>query len=402
MYKQRHKNSNIKKSATLNYAHIRYIATRPRVMKNEDMKHGLFGKLDIGQIEEFLDWKKVAQLAYKNTQDGITMYRGILSISSETALEINLKDQKNWQQYIERHIGTLAEKNNIKREDFAWIGAVHNEKGHPHIHICFWEKSKTKVKNPFVPSKIPNDIRKQLIKDTFKEKILSFAQQKDETVKSLRAVTSEMVDEFEKQLRKMGNKRYQTLRHSCDEEKELIDSFNLSDEMLNNIADQVFRIKSKLPLKGRISYQFLPPEVKLQVDELVAYIVENNKEVQKLTQDYVTSKMLMVALYGGTDDYISKQKDKYQKEAEKIIANRILGMVKTLNRLDYEGKSLQYHQDRKDYYSTQMMYEIMDMLGSAVNSHNFKGTNSSNKLGELSKATKKELYLKYQDKGYEH
>ena len=48
-YKQRHRNPNFKDTAGANYAHIRYIATRPRVMKNEAGSHGLFGKLDAGR-----------------------------------------------------------------------------------------------------------------------------------------------------------------------------------------------------------------------------------------------------------------------------------------------------------------------------------------------------------------
>lgn len=40
-YKQRHRNPNFKDTAGANYAHIRYIATRPRVMKNEAGSHGL-------------------------------------------------------------------------------------------------------------------------------------------------------------------------------------------------------------------------------------------------------------------------------------------------------------------------------------------------------------------------
>ena len=47
-YKQRHRNPNFKDTAGANYAHIRYIATRPRVMENEAGSHGLFGKLEQG------------------------------------------------------------------------------------------------------------------------------------------------------------------------------------------------------------------------------------------------------------------------------------------------------------------------------------------------------------------
>ena len=75
MYKQRHSSSNLKKSKVANYAHIQYIATRPRVLKNQGMEHGLFGRLDTGQIQYFSDYKEIAQLAHGNTGEGVTMYR---------------------------------------------------------------------------------------------------------------------------------------------------------------------------------------------------------------------------------------------------------------------------------------------------------------------------------------
>ena len=45
IYKQRHRHPNYKKTPKGNYAHIGYIATRPGAVKNEGMRHGLFGKL---------------------------------------------------------------------------------------------------------------------------------------------------------------------------------------------------------------------------------------------------------------------------------------------------------------------------------------------------------------------
>lgn len=68
VYKQRFRHPNKKDTPGANYAHIRYIATRPRVLKNEKMNHGLFGKLEPGVVTEFEDWKDVAKLSYANSK----------------------------------------------------------------------------------------------------------------------------------------------------------------------------------------------------------------------------------------------------------------------------------------------------------------------------------------------
>ena len=115
------------------------------------------------------------------------------------------------------------------------------------------------------------------------------------------------------------------------------------------------------------------------------------------------SKMKMVHLYGGSEEYLSFQRKKFEVEADKIIANRILGMVKTLNRLDDEGRAAEYREGRRKYYVEQMVLEMLDMLSSLVDT-NCRQYDDFEKAwqGELSKEARKELYLKYQDKGYEH
>lgn len=112
------------------------------------MDHGLFGKLSPGPIIEFADWRDVARLVYANSKKHITMYRSVISFDEETAAELNLINQKAWQRYIENHIMTIAEKNNIRREHLQWACALHKEKHHPHIHVVFWDTS-SRVKNPF-------------------------------------------------------------------------------------------------------------------------------------------------------------------------------------------------------------------------------------------------------------
>ena len=67
IYKQRHRHPNYKKTPKGNYAHIGYIATRPGAVKNEGMRHGLFGKLESGAVKEFdpckVQWNQGAGFA---------------------------------------------------------------------------------------------------------------------------------------------------------------------------------------------------------------------------------------------------------------------------------------------------------------------------------------------------
>ena len=211
------------------------------------------------------------------------------------------------------------------------------------------------------------------------------------------------MDDFERHIRLLGNKKYQKLREEYNLDAELAEDFDFSDNTLNETADRVFRLKSALPPKGRIAYQLLPEELKKQVDALTAYLLSRVPELKKLREDYVESRMKMVHLYGGSGEYMSSQRKKFEAEADRIIANRILGMVKTLNRLDDEGRAAEYREGRRKYYVEQMVLEMLDMLSSLVDT-SCRQYDDFEKAwqGELSKEARKELYLKYQDKGYEH
>lgn len=372
------------------------------------MNHGLFGRLaPDGPLTDFEDWRDIARLVYQNSKQNITMYRSVVSFDEDIAEELRLADQKAWQRYIENHILTIAEKNGIKREHFQWAAALHKEKGHPHLHVVFWDTS-SRVKNPFTPPAVPNGIRKQMIKDTFADKIRSFGEEKNLATSDLRQISNDLVDEFERHLRLLSKDRYRRLRHDYDEEAELSEGFDFADEMLNQIADRVFKIKAALlpqrlsAPKGRITYQLLPPTVKKQVDKLVDFILGQTPALQKQKDEYVQSKMKMAELYGGSADYLKSQQERFGAEADKIIANRILGMVKMLNRLDGEYRSAEYHQSRKAYYTEQMLLEALDMLSSLTDTANSQFDDKYKNHGDLSKEARKDLFLKYQDKGYEH
>ncbi len=406
VYKQRFQNPNYKSTASKNYAHVRYIATRPRVAKNEGMNHGLFGCLLPGtSLTEFQDWKEVAQLVYQNSRRHVTMYRSVVSFEEDTAKELLLSDRKAWQRYIENHIRTIAEKNGIRREHFQWAAAMHREKSHPHLHVVFWDNSdeKAKIRNPFTHPSVPNNIRKQMIKDTFADRIRTYGEQKNRATTDLRRISDDLVDEFERHIRLMENKKYQRLREEYDLDVELAEDFCFTEQMLNEAADKVFRLKSALPPKGRIAYQLLPEELKKQVDTLTTYLLAQVPELKKMHTDYVESKMKMVYLYGGSEEYLVSQKNRFGIEADKIISNRILGMVKALNRLDDEGRMEEYREGRRRNYMEQMLFEMLDVLSAQVDTNcrqydDFKQIWGS----DLSKEARKELYLRYQDKGYEH
>lgn len=399
VYKQRFRHPNKKDTPGSNYAHIRYIATRPRVVKNENGKHGLFGKLEPGDVIEFEDWKDVANLAYANSKKGILMYRSVVSFAEETAKELLLKDQKSWQRYIENHIMTIAEKNGIKRENLQWAAAVHGEKSHPHTHVVFWDKS-VRAKNPFTPPQIPNAIRKQMIKDTFAEKILVFAKEKDMAVNKMRRITDELVEKFEEELRCKIPGRFKAAERWLEEELEQGVSFDKN--ILVELSERLLALRAMIPDNGRIAYQLLPSECKEKTDELVDFLLLMIPEIKNCFERYVNAKCSMAGLYATDDEWLLEQRKKFEKEAEKILANRILSGVKVICRLEKEKRGDAYIKSHRDYLVSRIIMEALDMLAQVVWKQKEDFSAGQDMSGEFSKEAKKELFLRNQDKGYEH
>lgn len=157
---------------------------------------------------------------------------------------------------------------------------MHGGKSHPHIHVVFWDKS-VRVKNPFTSPQIQNAIRKQMIKDTFAEKILAFAKEKDLAVQEMRRITDELVE----------------------------------------LSERLFALRTMIPEHGRIAYGLLPPESREKTDELVQSLLLEIPEIRKCFERYVDAKCSMAGLYTADEEWLLKQKKKFEKEAEKMLAN---------------------------------------------------------------------------------
>ena len=88
---------------------------------------GLIGKVENNEILHFKHSKNIAKLVFENTKKGISIYEGMIAIKKENTKKLNLENLKGWENYIQKHINTIREENNIKREDFEFICAIHEK-----------------------------------------------------------------------------------------------------------------------------------------------------------------------------------------------------------------------------------------------------------------------------------
>ena len=165
---------------------------------------------------------------------------------------------------------------------------------------------------------------------------------------------------------------------------------------------RLFALKEKMPKKGRLYYKLLPEDVKVEVDAFVAFLKENNEYIRNLVQDYVESKTRLAMLYDTDPTHIKEQQEKAVAEADKLIANKILDVIRTMLCKDREVQSFEYTEARKAYFTEQMICEILIALEQAAMSFDMEYDDRQKAMStELSKAARKEWYLRHKDKGVE-
>jgi len=345
-------------------------------MKNEDGVHGLFGYLDPNNPCTLISWQDTARHVRKLSEQKKNIYRAIISFKRTDSGELGLHSQKHWREYAENHIKTLAEKNNIKMSNLGWCGAYHNEGDHPHLHIVFWDKVQKIVSN-YTPPKIPNDIRVQLIKDTFEDKWKEFYERK----KAAKAL----------------------IGGGYEISVSITQIFN-SDEQLTEAAERLFKLRKALPKSGRIAYKLLPPDVKAEVDEVVDFLLENNSYLRNAVNQFIGIQCQIKSLYTSLDELekLNAYQNKCEADAKQQIASLVLKSVKAIISKEYELRNKQFAAEQKQFYAVECMREILGFFARNIVIGNCMLEDNKDFSGELSYRAAKEWLLKHKDRGYEH
>ena len=239
-----------------------------------------------------------------------------------------------------------------------------------------------------------------MIKDTFADKIRLYGQKKDENLRAMRQITDEMVDEFERYLRRLKPGRYQKISKAL--EKELDCELAFSEKAVNDLGIRLLKLRRAMPENGRIAYQLLSPEAKMQVDAVVEDMIRHCQPVRDAVEAYCEAKKGQAAFYSTDTTYLAQKAEGYEKEARKVLANRVLSGVRMVIRLEGEMRTMQYIQDRKAIYAEQIVLESLEILAGVTDSKEEFAEGRRSGTLQLSKEGQKEWYLKNQDKGFEH
>ena len=169
VYKLRFKPPNKTSTISKNVEHIHYIGTRTGVYLNENSNHGLFGHIySIPDIRNQENISTIEKYVEQKCKDRTTIFRSTVSLRENDALQLGLRTSEDWERMIKERIDFISDRLGIEKSNIEWVASYHAEKGHPHIHICCWDKSE-QIQTNYIKDidKLANNIRVDFINDLF-------------------------------------------------------------------------------------------------------------------------------------------------------------------------------------------------------------------------------------------
>ncbi|MCM1159887.1 MAG: relaxase MobL [Roseburia sp.] len=288
-----------------NDTYVKYIAERPN-------SNGLFGNIDTS------DLKAVSRHLGDLSKEGRNIYRGIVSLSEEDALNLGYDQKQKWADYMRSVIPDVAKEFGIEISKLQWTAAVHMEKGHPHCHYMFWS-TEDKISSPYIHKSKQSRIREFLSKEMFKEERALLVAEKE--------AKRELITQFGKRMLK------EELQQLLTEKESSTASIlgKVRKEHLEDFGKQLSRIADKLPESGRLDYKLLPPEAKEKVDDMVAKVLEL-PAMKKEYAAYLKAVENISKTYSPSDRHHKYNIDKADKDIRKRMANIILKSSKEVLR----------------------------------------------------------------------
>lgn len=293
--------------------YLRYIAKRPR-------SQGLFGNIDTEDLSE------VSSNVSKLTASGKIIYRGVISLSERDGEALGYRNANAWNSYLQHVMPDIAKNLGISNTDYTWIAAFHAEETHPHVHYMLWE-NKDRVRSPFIHKATQQKIRimlennmfdneyeravKQVIYNEHKEEI----DQANETRNQERAKLIEKVTDTFHEINYVPGIEYERLPQRPPA------------EYLEKLTGQIKELIKLLPESGRLDYKFLPPQAKMQLDQITNLLFER-PDMQGSLDKYLNCVERTNTLYGKSKSKIKSLMQNAEQDLKKRVSNKILKEVK--------------------------------------------------------------------------
>ncbi len=289
-----------------NDLYIRYIAERPR-------SSGLFGNI---MDDPVILGNHLADL----TANGQNIYRGIVSLSGQDAVELGYDKKENWESFMRTTIPDIAAQFHIPVDRLQWTAAVHMEKTHPHCHFMFWSKD-PKVCSPYIHVSKQNKCREIFSKEMFR------AEREQEVI--AKTTARDLILDLGKSITWDD---FSSLKDNLtDDTGSIRIPGHLKAETLSALQEKLLELLNELPAKGRINYAFISPQIKDHVDA-ISRILLSHPDLRREFVNYLQATENITKTYSPAASKIEYSRHAAEKDLYKRLGNIILASARTLRK----------------------------------------------------------------------
>ncbi len=302
--------------------HVRYIATRPGVAREEDelighagyianrpRSTGLFGP-DGGEAPQIK-----AVMGEIETAKGPT-WQMVLSLREDDAKTLNMIGLSAWQDLTRRVMPHFAEAIGVKPEQLRWVGAHHVEPGHPHVHVMAWLPDTTMRSQARLTKKELADVRRGVVSEVYRDHRQEILRERTALRDLMRMGTE---TDVQGALRLLHRAR---LEAQIERPKDGALPPRLRRPDLDHLARELTNLASVMPGHGRAALAFMPPEVKQQALVAADWILARPEYAATLASFRQASRAA-AALYTHDDHKLAEA----ERSAYEDIRHRVAQII---------------------------------------------------------------------------
>lgn len=393
----------------INKLHIDYIATRPGTDFGEK-DHGLFGYMKSTDSVESMDLKSIEKYVQNMSNQKVEITKTIISLREDDAVYKGITTKEAWKSILKDRVRGIAEEYNIEFQNFEWVASYHMEKGHPHAHLVFWDKSELVEykKRAYVNFK---NVRKNIAKGIFKDELNNLYAIQNKLKNSISTDFKQFNEEFkvEEELLMQIKEEMPSIYNNPILNNRFVDSG------IEKISNNLKELKTKI---RNYKYQEQTKEVKKLIDDTSYLILNSSRDCFNTYVNYVKTNLKIGEILAQTDtpEQLQNVKNKAESFLLNKMGNQILKYLKSeefnkRKKEEYEKKLKEYEEKRIikeqefleeqiDYLesqlnnnATRLFSEIFHLLSQENTSCEGKYGSLRAKYSSLSKQAKKEKYL---------
>lgn len=241
----------------------------------EELESGLFTYYGEADLD-----KAVAEL--KNHKN--TVYTAVISLREDDAKDLGYDDPEKWIDMAKKNVSRIMKDSfGFSYQNTKWYGAIHMKNGHPHMHLMFYEKERTKSYNKFKIEEL-DKFRREFASVMFSEKRTKLLYQKDEIQKRLKESIGKSIKEIasdgllkeEKDVAKEIVKQVK-----INDSKLLGGKVNLSRRVKNGLSKIIMDNQEKISNDSNLRYGYATKQEKELTNEVMDFLLQNVLRQQK-------------------------------------------------------------------------------------------------------------------------